>query len=103
MAAKKCNRTLQHFYRYFCRSLAQAGQQTEDGNLKTELQSGLSLHLHLLLGMVSTGWAQNQHHGRGIGLGPSRAGALMFLEGQTLMALHGVEPDYPRGPLNGSL
>lgn len=73
---------------------------------KTALQCGLeSQHLHLLLGMVCTGRAQPHCHSQGMGLGTPRARgtALMCLEGQTLMALHGVEPDYPSGPLDGSL
>lgn len=32
--SKKLSMTFQHFYRYFCRSLAQVGQQIEDGNLE---------------------------------------------------------------------
>lgn len=33
----------------------------------------------------------------------SRGTDLICLEGLTLMALHGVDPDYPSGPLDGSL
>lgn len=102
--SKKCNRTFQHFYRYLCRSLAQVGQQTEDGNLKTALQAGLSWHIHLCWGWSAQSRLRTTAMAKGwTGDIQSRRTALMCLEGQTLMVLHGVEPDYPSGPLNGSL
>lgn len=44
--SKKLSMTFQHFYTTSTSALAQAGQQAEDGNLKTALQGGLESWHH---------------------------------------------------------